>query len=122
MISSLQLGRLNHVHIELSEVVTGIDDVRYCEKSGLTADVEFSAESDPEPKSVRVQPRQLRMARFDVDAADRSKMRHYRLGEQRGCRHANQCEAASNRRSSLALCITTPPPYSALRSRRACRV
>jgi hypothetical protein len=29
------------------EVATVVDDVRYCGKSGLSADVEFSAESDP---------------------------------------------------------------------------
>jgi hypothetical protein len=57
MISSLQLGRLNHVHpgtlnTERPEVVTMEDDVRYCGNSGLTADVEFSAESDPKQTNI----------------------------------------------------------------------
>jgi hypothetical protein len=30
------------------EVATVVDDVRYCGKSRLTADIEFSSESDPE--------------------------------------------------------------------------
>ena len=32
----------------VSEVATVVDDVRYCVKSGLGADIEFPAESDPE--------------------------------------------------------------------------
>ena len=42
--------RIREIHLPgrlLSEVATLVDDVRYCGRSGLSADVEFPAEFDP---------------------------------------------------------------------------